>query len=199
MSSIDNPNKFADKFCVKSSRLNNFDYSTPGYYFITICTLNHNNFFGKIINNKMELNEKGIITKSELLKTFEIRKNIKLHQWVIMPNHIHLLIQLFDIPVETPCRASLHENKIIPVVIHSHKNHPYFFKTINIKSKQEIPKLINQFKSSVKRICNQNNLFFAWQPRYHDEIIKDQKQLLIIKNYIQNNVVNWKKDKIYSL
>ncbi len=190
-------NKFSDKYRANSPRLTNWNYSTPGYYFITICTYNHNNFFGKIINNKMELSKMGIITKSELLKTFEIRKNIKLHKYVIMPNHIHLLIQLFGTPVETPSGASLHENKIKSVVIHLHKNHPDFFKTINIKSKQEIPKLINQFKSSIKRICNQNNLFFAWQPRFHDEIIKDKEQLLIIKNYIQNNVINWGKDKFY--
>ncbi|MFA6463239.1 MAG: hypothetical protein WCT51_04340, partial [Candidatus Shapirobacteria bacterium] len=63
---VDNPTKFADKFKLKSSRLQNWNYSTPGYYFITICTHNHNNFFGKIINNKMELSKRGEITKSEL-------------------------------------------------------------------------------------------------------------------------------------
>ncbi|MFA6185294.1 MAG: hypothetical protein WCT51_00245 [Candidatus Shapirobacteria bacterium] len=56
---VDNPTKFADKFKLKYSRLQNWNYSTPGYYFITICTYNHNNFFGKIIDNKMKLSKRG--------------------------------------------------------------------------------------------------------------------------------------------
>ena len=94
MAIVDNPTKFASKYKLKSSRLQNFDYSSSGIYFITICTLNHNNFFGKIINNQMELSKMGLIVKSELLKTFEIRKNLKLHESVIMPNHIHLLMEI---------------------------------------------------------------------------------------------------------
>lgn len=104
---VDNPTKFADKFKLKSSRLINWDYSTPGYYFITICTLNHNNFFGKIIDNKMIYSKRGEMTKSELLKTFEIRKNIKLYEWIIMPNHVHILMEIkyrIDSNLETPRR-----------------------------------------------------------------------------------------------
>lgn len=190
MFQIDNPNKFANKFKLKSSRLNNWNYSSPGYYFITICTLNKNNFFGKITNNQMKLNKKGEIVKSVLLKTFKIRKNIRLHEYIIMPNHVHILMeiknQIDNKYVETPRGASLQSTP-------SEK----YFVQISIKSKQEIPKLINQLKSSVKRICNQNNLFFAWQTRYHDIIIKDQKQYFTIKNYIKNNVINWNKDKYF--
>jgi len=65
---IDDPSKFADKFSVDSPRLKNWDYSTPGIYFITICTLNHNQFFGKIVNEQMVLSEIGEI----------ICKNLKL-------------------------------------------------------------------------------------------------------------------------
>ena len=70
-----NPTKFASKYKLKSSRLQNFDYSTPGVYFITICTLNKNNFFGKIINSKMELNQKGLITNT-CLQNIPIHFNI---------------------------------------------------------------------------------------------------------------------------
>jgi REP element-mobilizing transposase RayT len=181
-----NPTKFANKFKLNSSRLQNWDYSTPGYYFITICTYNHNNFFGKIINNKMELSIMGIIAKSELLKTFEIRKNIKLHEWVIMPNHIHILMEIkneINNIVETPCVASLQiDNK---------------YKILNQKSNQLISKTIQQFKSAVTRQINPKTIFFAWQPRFHDQIIKEEKQLLIIKKYIKDNVINWSKDKYF--
>jgi hypothetical protein len=189
--------RFADKFKTKSSRLNNWNYSNSGYYFITICTLNHNNFFGKIIDNKMVLSKCGEIAKNELIKTISIRKNILINPWVVMPNHVHFLISIKDIPVETPRGASLQENKIPSIIIPSHKNHPDFFLRLNIKSNQEIPKTINQFKSVVKRICNQNNLFFAWQSRYHDIIVENKDELLKIKNYRINNPNNWQKDKYF--
>ena len=179
----------------------------------------------------MELNKSGEIVKSELLKTFEIRKNIKLNQWVIMPNHVHLLIQLFDIPVETPRGASLiknnnndqtnnlnktinlikqkydlnetprgaslHKDQILPIIIPLRQNHPEFFKRLNLKSNQIIPKIINQFKGSVKRICHQQNHWFSWQTRFYDHIIQNKKELSIVKNYIINNPINWQKDKLF--
>ena len=182
-------NRFADKYKLKSSRLNNFDYSTPSFYFITICTLNHNNFFGKIINSKMELNQKGIITNDCLIQIPNHFKNIILNEYVIMPNHIHLLLELTQTnvtPVETHDRAYLHIGY-----------QSYHFHRLAIRSNQTIPKIINQFKSSVKRQCNQQNLFFAWQPRFHDHIVKDEPELIKIKNYIINNPINWEKDKFY--
>jgi len=103
-------NRFADKFKTSSARLQNFDYSSSGNYFITICTLNHNNFFGKINNSKMELNQKGIITNDCLIQIPNHFNNIILNEYVIMPNHIHLLLNLKQTPfnpVETHHDASL--------------------------------------------------------------------------------------------
>ena len=190
MAIVDNPNKFADKFKTSSPRLQNFDYSSFGIYFVTICTLNHNNFFGKIINHQMELNQKGKITNDCLIQIPIHFKNVLIHEYVIMPNHIHLLLELTQTnvnSVETRHGASLHI-----------EYQSYHFHRLAIKSNQTIPKIINQFKSSVKRQCNQQNLFFAWQPRYHDIIVKNQQQYFTIKNYIKNNVINWEKDKYYS-
>jgi len=196
---VDNPDKFADKFILKSSCLQNWDYSTPGYYFITICTHNHNNFFGKIINEKMELSNKGLIAKSELLKTFEIRKNIKLYEYVIMPNHIHLLMEIkYQINNNTNpinCRdvaryvSTNNTNVSIRV---DNKN----FSIISPKP-NSIPAIIRSFKSAVTHQINPKTVFFSWQPRYHDHIIKDKQDYFKIKNYIINNPINWEKDKFY--
>ena len=100
----DYKDKFDEKYRIKSARLLNWNYSTPGYYFITICTLNQNKFLGKIVDEKIRLSSSGIIVKKELLKTFEMRKNIILDEYIIMPNHIHLLINvMLNNPVETHC------------------------------------------------------------------------------------------------
>jgi len=188
VSYIQNPEKFADKFKTKSSRLNNWDYSTPGFYFITIKTLNDNNFFGKIINNKMELSTIGEIANQYLIDISEHFSNVILDEFIVMPNHVHILFL-----VETPDLASLHDNRKITLINYSHNNHPGFYNRLNQKSKQLIPKIIQQYKSSVKRICNQNNLFFGWQNRFYDQIIKTEIGLKNIRQYIKNNPINWQQ------
>lgn len=80
----------------KPIRLKDYDYSKEGMYFITICTHNREHLFGEIIDGKMILNNVGEIVKRELLKTNEIRKNVKIDNWVIMPNHIHFLIEILE-------------------------------------------------------------------------------------------------------
>ncbi|MBN1467241.1 MAG: hypothetical protein JXM74_04120 [Fusobacteriaceae bacterium] len=91
----------------KSIRLKGYDYSQDGLYFITICSHNKECIFGEIIeevgahcmcpNSRIILNEYGKIVENELLKTKEIRKNIQINHYVIMPNHIHFVIEImFD-------------------------------------------------------------------------------------------------------
>jgi len=55
--------RFADKYKIDSTRLAGWNYSTPGTYFITICTVHHNNFFGTIVDNQMVLSDRGIIAQ----------------------------------------------------------------------------------------------------------------------------------------
>ena len=73
----------------KSIRLKEFDYTTPWWYYITICTFNHKIMFGEIKKGKLVLNDFGKIVKDEWLKTKTIRNNIDLDYYVIMPNHFH--------------------------------------------------------------------------------------------------------------
>lgn len=183
------PIKFADKFLCKSARLKNWNYSTPGIYFITICTLNGNNFFGKIENGKMILSKIGIIAYDCLIAIPAHFSNIKSDELMIMPNHVHLLLNIPNLLsnlVETHDRASLHK-----------KYQNYHFHRLAIRSNQTVPLIISQFKSSVKRQCNQQKLFFAWQSRFYDHIIQNEKELLIVQNYIIDNPINWQKDKYY--
>ena len=73
----------------KSLRLPEYDYSQAGYYFVTICTENKKCLFGKVENGKMILNQFGKIVDEEWKKTLEIRKNVLLDAFIIMPNHVH--------------------------------------------------------------------------------------------------------------
>ena len=84
--------KFQNKYRIESSRLHNWDYTSKGSYFITICTKNRQFYFGDCINGKMKLSNIGETAKNELLKTESMRKNVKLDEWVVMPNHVHAII-----------------------------------------------------------------------------------------------------------
>ncbi|RED27053.1 hypothetical protein BD847_0985 [Flavobacterium cutihirudinis] len=85
---------YKDKFKVDSIRLKNWDYSSEAVYFITIVTKNRECIFGNIEDDKMILNENGKIIETELLRSITIRESWFFHNWVIMPNHIHLLIEI---------------------------------------------------------------------------------------------------------
>lgn len=79
----------------KSIRLKDYDYSKAGLYFITICVNNRECLFGKISNGQMELNEAGNIAYKywkEIPKHFP---HVILHEYVVMPNHVHGIIELF--------------------------------------------------------------------------------------------------------
>lgn len=174
---------FKNKFKKDSLRLKTWDYSWNGYYFVTICVKDRKKFwFGEIENGKMRLNVVGKLVKTELIKTEEIRKNVKLDCFVIMPNHIHGIIVINnDVSVETHCNASLREkgnfNKFGP-------------------QKNNLASIIRGFKGPVKRWCNKNNFeSFQWQSRFYEHVIRTEKTLEKIRDYIQYNPDKWDADR----
>ncbi len=85
----------------KNHRHQTFNYQRNGYYFITICTNHREHLFGMILNGHMVLNQYGKIIREELLKTQNIRPNSKIDTFVIMPNHIHLILKIKQTPTQT--------------------------------------------------------------------------------------------------
>ncbi len=78
----------------KSMRLKNHDYGSMGYYFITMCCQNRLRWMGEVVDGKMKLNEIGKMIFEEWLSTEQKRGNVKLHEFVIMPDHFHGLIEI---------------------------------------------------------------------------------------------------------
>ena len=155
----------------KTIRLKEFDYSQPGEYFVTICTKNHECRFGAIVDGKMNLNEKGKIVDRCWKGILEHFSNVVLDEYVIMPNHIHGILILNESAV------SLQEQFGKPV--------PGSLSTI-----------VRSFKSAVTKRINETHLTGAgdaplWQPRYYDRIIRNEKELNNIREYIANNIITW--------
>ena len=179
--------KFNEKYRVKSARHPNHDYSSNGVYFITICTLNKNKFFGKIIDNKMKLSKKGKIAENHWKEISKHYSQIYLDDFVIMPNHIHGLIKIKNVETTNLGVSNIDTNLL------NNKN------LIGLEKWKIslIVKIINQFKRTTTIEMKNKNLFFGWQSRFFDEIIKDEKHYWTIKNYIKNNPKNWEKDDCF--
>lgn len=90
----------------KPQRLKNYDYSLNGYYFITICTHNRQHLFGKILDGQMLLNEYGIIVRQELKQIPGRFANAKLDKFVIMPNHVHIIMVVDYMAIAANCHSA---------------------------------------------------------------------------------------------
>ncbi|HLV41735.1 MAG TPA: transposase [Brumimicrobium sp.] len=154
----------------KSIRLNSYDYASIGRYFVTINAIEYKHIFGQIKNGVMYLSRLGEILEEEWLITGEIRKNIKLHSYVVMPNHFHAIVEI--------C-YSLNKDNI-----------PGEF----VSPKQTLPAIIRSFKSTVTRRSNAEKLEKrneVWHGRFHDRIIRDDKEYMNVTKYIEDNIKNW--------
>lgn len=197
-----NPNKHHRK----SIRLVGYDYSQAGLYFVTICCEDKICRFGQVKNGTMVLNEYGQIANDEWLKTAEIRPNVKLHEFVVMPNHIHGIIQLLDIG-----RGELHSPNTNE--LHSPNNNLGVYKTPLRDDNwgvcktplrgpsQTIGAIVRGYKSSVTKqinlLCTCDAPIKLWQRNYHDHIIRNEQSYQRISEYIINNPAKWEDDKFY--
>ncbi len=99
-------NKFQNKYRISSARLQSWDYSTNGTYFITICTQNREHFFGKIQNQEMHLSELGKLAQQFWLEITLHFPFVELGNFVVMPNHVHGILIINKSTVETRFIAS---------------------------------------------------------------------------------------------
>ncbi len=151
----------------KSIRLQGFDYSQPGAYFVTIISKNRKRIFGKKSDGVIVLSPIGIIVKNELEKLPYRFKGLELDEIIIMPDHVHVVILLrekdgiFEEQAEKPKRPQ----------------------------KGSLGVIVRSFKSSVSVRVHQilKNDMDVWQRNYYEEYIEDDEKLDCIREYIQNN------------
>lgn len=86
--------KFHEKYRVPSNRLKEYDYSSDGAYFITICTKNRENYFGEVADGTMVLNEMGQIVQNEISDIKNHFQNVLVDKFIVMPNHVHVILML---------------------------------------------------------------------------------------------------------
>ncbi len=174
----------------RSIRLQGYDYAQAGAYFITVCTQNRHHLFGKIIDGKMALNDVGGIVADEWMKTAEIRNNIKLDEWVIMPNHFHGILIIESRSTGTARRAPTDARRP-PTRTPTEQ----FGKPVS----GSLPTIIRSFKSAVtKRVNEIRNMPGAklWQRNYWEHIIRNENEYHRIAQYIHDNPAKWENDRL---
>ena len=158
----------------KSPRIKGYDYSTPGKYFITICTKGKLHMLGSIVGGgnfdapKIILSEYGRYVDKYINLMNNKYSHINVDKYVVMPNHIHLILNITDIESGASGTAAPYNN--------------------------EISKFVSLFKRYCNRDCNEN----IWQRSFHDHIIRGEEDYKKIWEYIDTNVVKWKTDCFYS-
>ena len=218
--------KYNNKYRIQSARLQSWDYAWAGVYFITICTRSREHYLGEIENGKMQLSEIGKLSKKYWIEIPEHFPFIKLHAFVIMPNHIHGIIEIIKTKnarntnnqhnnnnksnnfdkrnVETRLIASLPSP---PLSSSSPPSPPSSsisaFRTVGITGNknpmfhENISRIIRWYKGRCSFEIRKTNPNFAWQSRFYDHIIRDENSYNRISQYIINNPNNWEKDKFY--
>ena len=174
--------KYKNQYRVESARLKEWDYSSPWWYYVTINTKNHVEYFGRVVNSKMRINEVGKVAENCWLEIPNHFANVELDYFVIMPNHVHGIIIINPECRDVACNVSTEQQNNFMSKISPNKN------TLSV--------IVRSFKSAVSKLVHQkldNN--FAWQQRYYDRIIRNEKELYHIRKYIELNPMKWELEK----
>ncbi len=154
----------------KEIRLGNYDYSTCGVYFITICTKQKKPLFWDNVGatcgrpeNEYQLSDCGIIVENEIALLSSVYESVRVDKYIVMPDHIHMLVSIVPDEFGRP--------QVAPT----------------------ISRVVQQFKGAITKKVG----FSLWQKGYYDHIIRGQQDYDEIWQYIDENPLRWvlKKDE----
>ena len=197
---------YQNKYRVETTRLQNWNYSSDGSYFITICAKGREHFFGIIDQWTMQLNQYGRIVEQCWLDLPNHYSNLILDAFVIMPNHFHG-IMIINNTRETV--VPVNGGGVVSVVSVVETGFKPVSTTDPQPQPQPQPQPINhgifEFVRALKTFSSRrmNELDNTagksrWQSRFHDHIIRDEQEFHRIQQYIFNNQSEWGNDSLKS-
>ena len=162
----------------KTIRAQRHDYASAGIYFVTICTQDRVHYFGKVQNGIMIYTDIGKVCDQDINNMPNHWWNLQICEYVIMPNHIHLLLSIGE----------------------SNNTKPHLIDNL---TKSIWPKfgslwyMINLLKWWITKKSKKSGYIFWWHSRYHDHIVRSQQEYDNIQQYIIHNPVKRSDDKFY--
>ena len=193
--------KYQNTYRVESARLKGYDYTQEGLYFITICTQNRENYFGEIVNGKMQLSNIGTLANVFWHEIKNHSKNVELHEFVVMPNHIHGVLEIVNSVDSVDSVETMHASSLPSSSLPSSspQQPPKNEQMQKISPKSgSVSRIIGAYKSAVTKHAHRLGYQFEWQTRFYDHIIRTEADYKRIENYITENPRNWDEDKFYN-
>ncbi|MBD2070383.1 transposase [Leptolyngbya sp. FACHB-671] len=168
-----------DRHHRQSIRLKGYDYSLTGAYFITLCTHQRECLFGEIVDGEMRLNELGQVVADVYLWLATQYSYVHLDAWIVMPNHLHGILVLTGDPRRGVSR-----------------NAP----TEDATKRKSLGRLIGAFKTVFTKRINliqSTSGSLVWQRNYYEHIVRNEKSLHDIRQYIHHNPISWQQDQLH--
>ncbi len=168
----------------RSIRLRSFDYSQPGSYFITVCTHHREYFFGNIVDEETVLSPIGQIVAGQWHSIPQRFRGVKLDEFIVMPNHIHGILHIVGAPLAGA------------------RDHGNIRATARV-APTSVGNIVGAYKSICAQHCfrwiKEHNpsrvLGKLWQRNYYEHIIRNDDELMNIREYIIHNPINWELDR----
>lgn len=170
----------------RSIRLKNYDYSQSGAYFITLCIQNRECLLGEIIDRKVQLSPAGENVFLQWINLSQRFSGLELDEFVVMPNHFHGIISINPVgaPLAAPCFVSNEMGEVLGAA----SNAP------------TVGKILRAFKSisaiEGNRLLNRRSQPF-WQRNFWERVIRNEKELMMLRQYILNNPAQWELDSLF--
>ncbi len=163
----------------RSIRLKDFDYARYGPFFVTICVEDRKCLFGAVMEGQMHLTHFGHIGESEWRRGAEVRRAAVSDAYVVMPNHFHGIVSILNSGTEALGRAGAHSRAPLR------------------RQSRSLGAMIAQFKATTTRRINEDRGTpgtVVWQRNYYEHVIRDERDLERIRDYIAANPARWEED-----
>ena len=173
-----------DKHHRRTIRLCGYDYAQEGLYFVTVCCQGRACLFGEIVDGEMILNPAGRMVEKCWLDIPKHFTHAVLHDYIIMPNHVHGIIELTDVVAGA---TNVRAKNFSPLSRQSQFRSP----------SKTIGSIVRGFKIGVTKWMRQNtDIFSVWQRNYYEHIIRNAKSYENIAEYIITNPARWRDDNL---
>ena len=169
----------------RSIRLDGYDYTESGAYFVTICTQDHLCLFGEMVNGSMRLNAAGQIVQHAWCHLPNHYPHVELDAFVVMPNHVHMVVMLTQ-------GNELVGAGLKPALVHGSAP------TSGAPKRHGLAEIVRAFKTFSSRRINERRGFQGtplWQRNYYEHIIRNERALNHIRRYIIENPARWGQDR----
>ena len=194
--------KYKNRYRVSSARADWHAYD-GGFYHVTVCTKDRELYFGEIVDGTMSLSEIGKYAEEQFQNVISYYPYAEIPVFIVMPNHIHAIVVIDNRP---PRRDAIHrvsdihrvkEDMMDDSSMDSETPKGGLTGNDNPMLHQRLGTVIRGLKARVTHYANEKDIAFAWQSRFHDRIIRNQKDLNETTKYIENNVIKWKEDEMH--